>query len=178
MGERCDLCAVELPQPHRHMLDTRSQEIGCVCQACSLLFNLEAASEGHYLLIPRRRVRLPDVSTTRLGVPVGLAYFVPRTGGTVDAHYPSPAGPTRWEVDADAWRDLEASCPPLAGMKPEVEALLVNTTRDRREHWIVPVDDCFALVAVVRREWKGLSGGSTVWPEIDRFFDGLTERRA
>lgn len=177
VGDRCDLCAVALPQPHRHMLDTTSQEIGCVCQACSLLFNLEAASQGHYRLIPRRRLRLPDVPTARLGVPVGLAYFIPRSDGTVDAHYPSPAGPTRWEVDADAWHDLEVSCPLLAGMKPEVEALLVNTTRGRCEHWIVPLDDCFALVAVVRREWRGLSGGSTVWPEIDRFFAGLTERR-
>ena len=177
VGERCDLCAVALPEPHRHMLDTGTREIRCVCQACSLLFHLDAASEGHYRLVPRRRLRLPDVPTKDLGVPVGLAYFVPRASGAVDAHYPSPAGPTRWEVDPVAWRAVVASCAPLAGMKPEVEALLVNTTRDRREHWIVPMDDCLALVATVRREWRGLSGGSTVWPEIDRFFAGLTERR-
>ena len=175
--ERCDLCAAELPHPHRHILDTDVREIRCVCQACSLLFNLEAASDGHYRLVPRRRLRLPEVPTADLGVPVGLAYFVPRAAGTVDAHYPSPAGPTRWEVDAAAWRDLVACCPPLADMKPDVEALLVNMTRGRREHWLVPIDDCFALVSVVRREWKGLSGGSTVWPAIDRFFAALTEQR-
>lgn len=176
-GERCDLCAVGLPQPHRHLLDTGTREIRCACQACSLLFHLEAAGEGHLRLVPRRRLRLPELPTRRLGVPVGLAYFVPRAGGTVDAHYPSPAGPTRWEVDPGAWRDLEASCAPLAGMKPEVEALLVNTTRGRSEHWIVPIDDCFALVTVVRREWRGLSGGNTVRPAIDRFFAELTEKR-
>jgi hypothetical protein len=176
-GERCDLCAAELPHQHRHVLDTDLREIRCVCRPCSLLFNREAASEGHYRLVPRRRVRLPEVSTKDLGVPVGLAYFVPRAGGTVDAHYPSPAGPTRWEVGQAAWRDLVASCPPVADMRPEVEALLVNTTRGRREHWLVPIDDCFALVTVVRRGWRGLSGGSAVWPEIDRFFAGLTEQR-
>ena len=176
-AERCDLCAAELPQPHRHMLDTGVREIRCVCQACSLLFNREAASDGHYRLVPRRRIRLPELRTVTLGVPVGLAYFVARAGGTVDAHYPSPAGPTRWEVDPDAWRDVVACCPPLVDMKPEVEALLVNTTRGRIEHWLVPIDDCFALVSVVRREWKGLSGGGTVWPAIDRFFAGLTEQR-
>jgi hypothetical protein len=176
-GERCDLCAVDLSEPHRHLLDTGSREISCICQACSLLFGLEAASEGHFRLVPRRRLRLPDLPTTRLGVPVGLAYFVPRADGTVDAHYPSPAGPTRWEVDPAAWRALVALHPALAGMKPEVEALLVNTTGSRRERWLVPIDDCFALVAIVRREWRGLSGGGTVWPEIDRFFAGLTAQR-
>ena len=131
VGERCDLCAVELPEEHRHLLDTDRREISCVCQACSLLFNREAASDGHYRLVPRRRIRLPEVPTEGLGVPVGLAFFVPRSGGTVDAHYPSPAGPTRWEVDQAAWRDVVARCPPLADMAPEVEALLVNTTRGR-----------------------------------------------
>jgi hypothetical protein len=175
-AERCDLCAVDLPQTHRHMLDTGTREISCVCQACSLLF-LDAAGDGRFRLVPRRRLRLPDVPTGRLGVPVGLAYFVQRSDGTVDAYYPSPAGPTRWEVDPAVWSNLIESCPPLTVMKLEVEALLVNTTRDRRERWIVPIDDCFALVTVVRREWRGLSGGSTVWPEIDRFFAGLTEQR-
>ena len=176
-GERCDLCAVELPEQHRHLLDTDRREISCACQACSLLFIQEAASEGHYRLVPRRRLRLPEVSTEPLGVPVGLAFFVPRSDNVVEAHYPSPAGPTRWEVDPAAWQGVVACCPPLADVTPEVEALLVNTTRGRREHWLVPIDDCFALVTLVRREWKGLSGGTRVWEEIDRFFDDLSEQR-
>jgi hypothetical protein len=177
VGERCDLCAVELPDPHRHLFDTDRHEIRCVCQACSLLFNREAASDGHYRLIPRRRLRLPEVPTAGLGVPVGLAFFIPRSDGTVDAHYPSPAGATRWEVDQAAWRDVVACCPPLAEMAPEVEALLVNIAREHSDHWIVPIDDCFALVTLVRKEWRGLSGGTRVWPEIERFFAGLTEQR-
>jgi hypothetical protein len=170
VGERCDLCAVELPDPHRHLLDTDRRETRCVCQACSLLFSRDAASDGHYRLVPRRRLRLPAVPTEDLGVPVGLAFFVPRTDGTVDAHYPSPAGATRWEVDQAAWREVVARCPPLAEMAPEVDALLVNIARGHS-------DDCFALVTLVRREWRGLSGGTRVWPEIDRFFAALTEQR-
>jgi hypothetical protein len=177
VGERCDLCAVELPDLHRHLLDTKHREIKCVCQACSMLFHREAASDGHYRLVPRRRLRLPEVSTEGLGVPVGLAFFVARACGTVDAHYPSPAGPTRWEVDPAAWCEVVACCPPLADLKPEVEALLVNTTSGRSEHWLTPIDDCFALVALVRREWRGMSGGTRVWPEIDRFFATLIEQR-
>ena len=177
VGERCDLCGVEVPEQHRHLLDTDRREISCVCQACSLLFNREAASDGHYRLVPRRRVRLPAVPTAGLGVPVGLAFFVPRPGGTVDAHYPSPAGPTRWDVDPAAWSDVLTCCPQLADMTLDVEALLVNTTRGRDEHWLTPIDDCFALVALVRREWQGLSGGTRVWEEIDQFFAALTEQR-
>ena len=177
MGERCDLCAVELPDQHRHLLDTDRREIRCVCQACSLLFNREAASDGHYRLVPRRRLRLPDVPTDGSGRAGRPGLLRPPLDGTVDAHYPSPAGATRWEVDQAAWRDVVARCPPLADMTPEVEALLVNIARGHSEHWLVPIDDCFALVTLVRREWRGLSGGTRVWPEIDRFFAALTEQR-
>ncbi|MGY1438965.1 DUF5947 family protein [Streptomyces reniochalinae] len=148
----------------------------CACRPCSVLFAREAASEGHYRLIPQRRTRLEPVPTAPLGVPVGLAFFVPHADGGVHAHYPSPAGPTQWELDPEAWQGAVRECPALATLAADVEALLVNTVQGRRQHWIVPVDDCFRMVAVVRREWRGLTGGSRVWPEIDRFFAELTEQ--
>jgi len=177
--EHCDLCGIPIPSYHRHLLDTDAQagdrRVMCACQGCSLLFVKDAASRGHYRLVPQRRVRLDPVSTQALGVPVGLAFFVPRDDGAVLAHYPSPAGATQWEVDPQAWRDVVAACPTLSTLAPEVEALLVDTARDRRDYWLVPIDDCFRLVAVVRSEWRGLSGGSRVWPEIERFFDELKQ---
>lgn len=175
-AEHCDLCAEPVPEEHRHLLDTRRGEALCACQACSLLFDRDAASSGHYRLVPRRRRLLAPVPTEVLGIPVGLAFFVPRTDGTVLAHYPSPAGPTRWEVDAAAWREVADHRPELRDLAADVEALLVNTVRGRPRHWIVPIDDCFRLVAIVREHWTGLSGGSRVWPEIERFFDALEER--
>ncbi|MFI7241829.1 DUF5947 family protein [Streptomyces qinglanensis] len=176
-AERCDLCGAPAPGDHRHLLDTAGEQVLCACRPCSVLFVREAASEGHYRLIPHRRTRLEPVPTAALGVPVGLAFFVPRTDGSVRAHYPSPAGATRWELDPEAWRGAVASCPELETLAAEVEALLVNTVQGREQHWIVPIDDCYRMVAVVRREWRGLSGGSRVWPEIDRFFAELTEQR-
>lgn len=175
--ERCDLCGVGVPGGHRHLLDLDRGEPMCACQACSLLFVQEAAGHRRYRLVPSRRVRLEPVPTQGLGVPVGLAFFVPRTDGTVLAHYPSPAGATQWEVAADAWQAVVAERPLLGGLAPDVEALLVNSARGGRHCWLVPVDDCFRLVALVRREWKGLSGGGRVWPEIERFFAELSERR-
>ncbi|MCV2457795.1 DUF5947 family protein [Streptomyces sp. ICN988] len=174
--ERCDLCSAPVVPEHRHLYDTDREETLCACQACSLLFVDDDAGDGHYRLIRQRRLRLPPVETGPLGVPVGLAFFVPRADGTVTAHYPSPAGATRWEVDPAAWQEAVARCTDLAGVAPDVEALLVNTARDLRHHWIVPVDDCFRLVALVRREWRGLSGGGRVWPTIEQFFAELSER--
>ncbi|PRX50995.1 hypothetical protein B0I33_101147 [Prauserella shujinwangii] len=176
-GERCDLCAEPVPGDHRHLLDTAVREPRCCCRACSILFSREAASDGHYRLLPTRRTRLPDVPAGALGVPVGLAYVVVGDDGGVLAHYPSPVGATRWDVDPAAWRSVLDRVPALRELAPETEALLVNTARGAREHWLVPLDDCFRLVAVVRREWRGLSGGGTVWREIERFFTELTERR-
>ncbi|MGW3495952.1 DUF5947 family protein [Streptomyces sp. NPDC001020] len=174
--ERCDLCGAEVPPGHRHLLEAEREAVLCACQACSLLFVRDEAAEGRYRLVPTRRVRLPPVATRALGVPVGLAFFVAHADGTVSAHYPSPAGATRWEADPSAWRDAVSGCPTLATLEPDVEALLVNTTHAAKHHWIVPIDDCFRLVAVVRGEWRGLSGGDRVWPAIEEFFGGLTER--
>jgi hypothetical protein len=141
-----------------------------------VLFAQGGAGDGHYKLVPRRRVRLPRVDTEVLGVPVGLVFFVPKADGTVTAEGPSPAGAMRWEVDAQAWQQLVGTCPQLASVEPEVEALLLNTVHGLDHHWIVPIDDCYRMVAVVRREWRGLSGGGRVWPAVERFFEELTER--
>ncbi|MEU8591202.1 DUF5947 family protein [Streptomyces sp. NPDC048664] len=174
-AEPCDLCGDATPSDHRHLLDAGREELLCACRPCSLLFVAAEAGEGRYRLVPQRRVRLPPVRTQALGVPVGLAFFVRRADGTVSAHYPSPAGATRWEAEAGAWDDVVAACPPLATLEPDVEALLVNTAFSANQHWIAPVDDCFRVVALVRREWRGLSGGSRVWPAVDLFFAELTE---
>ncbi|MEU2060788.1 DUF5947 family protein [Streptomyces sp. NPDC013455] len=174
--ERCDLCAEPVPAEHRHLYATEREELLCACGACAVLFTGDGAGGGRYLPVPRRRVRLEPVDTGPLGVPVGLVFFVPRADGTVTAQGPSPAGAMRWEVDAERWAGMCAACPPLATMAPEVEALLVNTVRGLDHHWIVPVDDCFRMVALVRREWRGLAGGGRVWPAVERFFAELTER--
>jgi hypothetical protein len=145
----------------------------CACYACSVLFQREEAGHGHYRLVPDRRIRLTGVSPAVFGIPVGLAFLVRQADERVIAHYPSPAGATRWEIEPDAWERAVRDCGDLTGLVPEVEALLVNTARGRTEAWLVPIDDCYRLVAVVRRLWRGMSGGDRVWPEIERFFEGL-----
>ncbi|WP_051300775.1 DUF5947 family protein [Actinomadura rifamycini] len=206
-GERCDLCAEPIPDDHggghAHVLDERGDGLLCACRACALLFERDAAGRdaegrGHFRLVPGRRVRLPGVPVDGLGVPVGLAFFIRHDaagdgdgegdggGSRITAHYPSPAGATRCDVDPAAWAAAAERCEPLRSMAPEVEALLVHTGSAgagaagrgglAEERWLVPIDDCYRLVAAVRRSWKGLSGGRDVWPEIGRFFADLAVR--
>lgn len=160
--ERCELCSVPVPPGHRHLLDTEDSVLMCVCQPCSLLFSRDTASEGHYRLVPLRRTRLGAVPTKDLGVPVGLAYFVPRGDGAVVAHYPSPAGATQWEVDPQAWVDVVDHCPTLRTLAPDVEALLVNTARGGQHHC-----SCRSTTACGSSPWYARSGRA--YPAAPRY---------
>lgn len=171
-GEPCGMCGVPVGEEHVHLLDGRGGSLLCACRACAVLFPEE---NGRYRRVPRRRLRLTGVRPGDLGVPVGLAFFTRDAQGAVTAHYPSPLGTTGWTVEPAAWAATVEDCPPLETLAPDVEALLVNTVRDADERWLVPVDDCYRLVAVVRGAWKGLSGGTRVWPEIEAFFGRLAE---
>ncbi|MFE9690144.1 DUF5947 family protein [Micromonospora sp. NPDC005806] len=178
--ERCGMCAGPVGPAHRHVWDEQDGELMCACPPCSLLFEREAAGAGRYQLVPTQGSELTGLSVDELGVPVGLVFFVKQRDGRVLGHYPSPLGTTESEIDADAWRTVEARSPALAELKPRVEAFLVwtGTLRGGSQQWVVPVDDCFRLVALIRQHWTGMSGGSAVWREIPRFFDDLGRRHA
>jgi hypothetical protein len=94
----------------------------------------------------------------------------------VAAFYPSPMGPTESLLELSAWEELEQTNPILKGMERDAEALLINRVRGTRGHFLVPIDECYSLVGLIRLHWKGLSGGREVWEEIDRFFEALRKR--
>jgi hypothetical protein len=179
--ERCELCSEPIGARHRHLLDLSSRQLLCACRACSLLFDRPAAGGDRYRLVPERRVpldgfRLDDPLWDALRIPVDMAFFFHHSGaGRVVAYYPSPMGATESLLDLADWRHLADENPVLAEMEPDVEALLVNRARGAREHWLVGLDDCYALVGLMRTRWKGLGGGRQVWQEIDRFFAGLRD---
>jgi Family of unknown function (DUF5947) len=172
--EQCDLCAEPIPPGHRHLLDLESRRLLCACRACSILFDRSGAGGGHYRLIPDRVVALEDVGLDdqtwqSFGIPVEMAFFFHSSAaGRVVAFYPSPRGATESLLDLEAWDGRV-----LAELEPDVEALLVNRTRGRRECWLVPVDRCYELVGLVRTHWKGFGGGAEVWEALDEFFDRL-----
>jgi hypothetical protein len=54
--------------------------------------------------------------------------------------------------------------------------MLVNRAEGGDGHWLVPIDDCYDLVGLIRSHWTGLSGGGQVWTEIGGFFERLRRR--
>ena len=180
--EHCDLCGEPIEPEHRHLLEVSSREMKCACRPCSILFDSEAASEGRYRLVPDRRLSLEDFEMSdaqweSLRVPVDMAFFFYSTPAErVVAFYPSPMGPTESLLTLSTWEELERCNPVLKEMERDVEALLVNRVRGAREHFLVPMDECYGLVGLMRMRWRGLSGGREVWEEIDRFFQELRKR--
>src|SRR5215218_1385720 len=180
--EHCELCSEPIPPEHRHLLEVSTREILCVCRPCSILFYREAASEGRYRLIPDRHLflqdfEMDDAQWDSLRIPVDMAFFFHSAPAErVVAFYPSPMGPTESLLKLGTWEELETHNPVLKGMERDVEALLVNRVRGAREHFLVPMDECYSLVGLIRMHWRGLSGGREVWEEIDRFFENLRKR--
>jgi Family of unknown function (DUF5947) len=182
--EVCELCGAAIAPEHRHLLDLDKRDLLCACRACALLFDGDAAGGGHYKLVPDRRVSLDDfeldhVTWERLSIPVDMAFFFRNSReGRVMAYYPSPAGPTESLLGLEAWDDIAAANPVLAEMADDTEALLVNRSKGTPRQWLVPIEDCYALVGLIRTRWRGFSGGAEVWQEINRFFDELDGKSA
>lgn len=179
--ERCELCSEGIPPDHRHLWDTSARAVVCVCRACAILFNRGAAGGGRYKMVPDRRLALEEFSLSEsewesLRIPVGIAFFVAGTAPGVRVFYPSPAGPIESVVEGTTWARLRQRHPILDRMEPEVEALLVNRARGARQYVLVPIDECYRLVAVIRLRWRGLSGGQEVWKEIGHYFELLRQR--
>ena len=180
MEERCELCSADLGPVHPHLLNPRQRQILCSCDACAMLFSGQA--EARYLRVPRRIRALsgfymPDLEWESLMLPINLAFFYYDSGASrVMAMYPSPAGAIESLLPLDSWAAIAAGHPALATMQPDVETFLVNRIGSAQEYYLVPIDECFRLVGLIRMHWRGLSGGAEVWKEIARFFIDLKAR--
>jgi hypothetical protein len=120
---------------------------------------------------------LTDAQWNGLMIPIGIAFlFHNSTSNRVMALYPSPAGPVESLLPLDTWSDIAQKNPETGALESDVEGLLVYRVGSVREHYIIPIDECFKLVGTIRLHWKGLSGGTTVWQEIAKFLQGLKQR--
>lgn len=183
--ERCAICNEVVGEGHGHLADLDRRSLCCVCRPCALLFSRPDAARGRYRLVPDR-VRTDNGFSIdaeawgRLGIPVLLAFvFFDSALGRWVAVYPSVAGPTQAELPPARWSEALAAAPLVRALAPDVEALLVRGRpgeRSPRESFLVPIDQCYRLVGLVRRHWRGFSGGAAVWSEVDGFFAELRAR--
>ncbi len=174
--ERCDTCGDPLASSHSHTFDPASHRIRCACPACVILY-----SPVHRAIPNRvralRNFYITDSRWDELMIPVSLAFFTDSTPAkrTV-ALYPGPSGATESILNLVAWDGICADNPELREMEPDIEALLVNRVGSARQYFIVPIDECYKLVGMIRRRWRGVSGGAAVWGEIKNFFDEMNGR--
>ena len=138
-----------------------------------------------YRPIPRQAYTLPTFQMSNaewesLAIPISLAFlFYDSSTAKVTAMYPSPAGATESLLELDTWSEIRAGHPALLELQPDVQAMLVNRVRrgaGRGGCFLVPIDQCFRLVGIIRLQWKGFTGGTEVWQQIDRFFTDLRSR--
>jgi hypothetical protein len=180
-SQGCELCSAELQEEHEHLLDVGKRELLCACYTCAVLLSGHGGSR--YRRIPQRIWQLRDFALsdqmwTALNVPSRLAFFVIEDApqARVRAIRPSRAGASESRPALEIWQAILAENPVLRRLKPEVEALLVNRLAALRDYYLVPVDICYRLVGLIRTQWRGLSGGSQLWSNVERFFVELRER--
>jgi hypothetical protein len=176
--ERCDICNTTLPDDHRHMLHLVERRIVCTCEACWALYS----GNAEYRPTGMRTVWLDGFQCSAetwaaFQIPIGLAFFMRSTvTDSVVAFYPSPAGATESELTLEAWDALVQSNPALEQLESDAEALVVNRMSEPAQYAIVPIDQCYGLVGLIKSRWEGISGGSAIEEAVPEFFAAIRSR--
>jgi citrate lyase beta subunit len=175
---KCEVCGVPIADAHRHVVDRSERKLLCACVACVLAF--EGEGSARFRSVPEDvrdvdRDALGSLDLVASGVPVGLAFFFrPSSLRRLVAVFPSPAGATEAELAESAEAALSAV---TSGLADDVEALLARRSRDGTvTAFIVPIDVCYELTALVRTRWRGVDGGAEGRAEVDAFFARVGER--
>jgi hypothetical protein len=182
--ERCELCSMGLRPDHPHLIELARRKLLCTCDGCAILFSGQGVK---FKRVPRRVRSLPafnlsDAEWNSLMVPINMAFFFESSlENRVIALYPSPAGATESLLALESWNNIMGRNLVLNEMVPDVEGLLVNRLGYSRgysaaEYYLLPIDECYRLVGLIRMHWKGLSGGTEVWRELGEFFTSLKAR--
>ncbi len=171
--EKCELCGRPLSDEHRHLLELNERRILCACEPCMAM----KSGMENYCPVGARTLWLDDFVFpgelwASFQLPVGLAFFMRSTGtDSLVALYPSPAGATECELNLESWDKLVELNPILKDLEADAEALVVNRISDSNQHAIVPIDECYRLVGLIKSTWQGISGGSAIEDAVPKFFD-------
>ncbi|MGV9817034.1 DUF5947 family protein [Nocardia xishanensis] len=182
-GERCEMCAEHIGEPHQHVVSIEGRQLMCVCRACYLLFT-DSAADLRYRAVPERYLAFPDVVVDQaewdaLEIPVGLAFFFRNsTLGRTVAFYPGPAGATESELPLPKWHAILERHPELDIAADDVEALLIRMPHRGGPGacLLLPIDACYEFVGRMRLLWHGFDGGQEAHRYIEEFFAAMTSR--
>ena len=181
-GERCEMCAADIPDEHSHVVDVEGRSLLCACRPCALLFTNPGAAGGRYRTVPDRYLAVTPFELSpgqwdELAIPVSMAFFLrSSTSGQVACFYPGPAGATESLLPLTAWAEMETANPALSTVEPDVEAVLVRARREGFDCYVVPIDACYELVGTLRTQWRGFDGGAEAHGHVQAFFDHVALR--
>ncbi len=178
--ERCDLCGIDDPRgPPPPAAPGRAADRVLVRGVLGDARGRGRLPPGRQPHAVARRARDPrrsvgERSRSRSG---SRSSWSRRSPSCVVAMYPSPAGATESELHFESWSRMVALNPVLAGLEPDVEALIVNRladppdVRDRADRPLLRADrhDQGALGGDLRRR----RASSRRWPS---FFERLRAR--
>ena len=176
--EQCEVCGSRISEDHRHLLELEERRILCACEPCIAM----RSGVDNYCPVGTRTVWLddidfPDALWSAFQLPIGLAFFLRSSGtGTVVALYPSPAGATESELHLESWNALVERNPVLQQLEADGEAFVVNRMTDPPEHAIVPIDECYRLVGLIKANWTGISGGNAISDAVPKFFKHIRRK--
>ena len=179
------MCSVPIPADHRHLLHVEERRdrlhLRDLPRALRRRGRVPADGQPHRLA---RRARalgralgvVPDPDRPRVLLPLehGRA---DGDGGSSRSTRARPARPSASSTSAP-WEQLVAANPVLEGLEPDAEALIVNRLGAARQHAIVPIDECYRLVGLVRVSWEGISGGTAHGDAVARVLRGDGGARA
>ena len=171
--EVCELCQRPVSDDPRHLLELDERRILCACEPCMAI----KSGLSNYAPVGVRTLWLddfvfPDELWAAFQLPIGLAFFMRSTGtNSVVALYPSPAGATESELHLESWTKLVELNPILLDLEADAEALVVNRITQPAQHAIVPIDECYRLVGLIKSTWTGISGGSAIEDAVPKFFE-------
>jgi hypothetical protein len=174
----CELCPIGIGEDHRHLLHLVERRIVCVCETCWSM----RSGDPEFRPPGSRTLWLEDFAMadeiwSAFQIPIGLAFLMRSSVSRgVVALYPSPVGATESELDLTAWDALCEANPVLDQMEPDAEALIVNRTADEHQYAIVPVDQCYRMVGLIKSRWEGITGGRGVEEAVGEFFERVRER--
>ena len=176
--ERCDLCSTTIPDDHRHLIHLEERRIVCACEACWALHSGDAEYRPTGMrTLWLEQFECDDETWGQFQIPIGLAFFMRSSlTSAVVAFYPSPAGATESELSLETWDALVGLNPVLAELDPDAEALVVNRLSDPHQYVVAPIDDCYALVGLIKSRWEGISGGDALNEAVPAFFESMRGR--
>ena len=53
---------------------------------------------------------------------------------------------------------------------------MVNRLADPPQYVILPIDQCYALVGLIKSRWEGISGGAALQTALPEFFETVRRR--